>query len=117
MITDEFDELLPRYLGFMKGVVDPDSLPLNVSREMLQDHPLLTKIKNGLTKKVLSELETAAKKDAAYPDVAASAVSAVAVQIDAAINLAIRAGVWMSSLRRMRSLLIIRRALERMQPH
>ena len=41
----------------------------------------------------------------------------ITLRIDAAINLAIRAGVWMCSLRRMRSLLIIGRALERMQPH
>jgi len=62
-ITDGADELLPPWLRFVSGVVDSQDLPLNVSREMLQDHPLLTKIKNGLTKKVLSELETAAKKD------------------------------------------------------
>jgi molecular chaperone HtpG len=62
-ITEGADELLPPWLRFVSGVVDSQDLPLNVSREMLQDHPLLTKIKNGLTKKVLSELETAAKKD------------------------------------------------------
>lgn len=63
-ITEGANELLPPWLRFVSGVVDSQDLPLNVSREMLQDHPLLTKIKNGLTKKVLSELETAAKKDA-----------------------------------------------------
>eukprot|EP00998_Keelungia_sp_KM082_P010631 NODE_682_length_1713_cov_1.414880_g672_i0.p1 GENE.NODE_682_length_1713_cov_1.414880_g672_i0~~NODE_682_length_1713_cov_1.414880_g672_i0.p1 ORF type:complete len:461 (-),score=101.05 NODE_682_length_1713_cov_1.414880_g672_i0:157-1539(-) len=63
-ITEGADELLPPWLRFVSGVVDSQDLPLNVSREMLQHNPVLTKIKNGLTKKVLSELETAAKKDA-----------------------------------------------------
>ncbi|WP_417803924.1 molecular chaperone HtpG [Thalassospira lucentensis] len=63
-ITEGADDLLPPWLRFVSGVVDSQDLPLNVSREMLQHNPVLTKIKNGLTKKILSELETAAKKDA-----------------------------------------------------
>ncbi|MEQ8288073.1 molecular chaperone HtpG [Thalassospira sp.] len=62
-ITEGADDLLPPWLRFVSGVVDSQDLPLNVSREMLQHNPVLTKIKNGLTKKLLSELETAAKKD------------------------------------------------------
>ena len=65
-ITDEA-ELLPRYLRFVRGLVDSADLPLNMSREMIQDSPILTTIKKGLTGKVLGELEKTAKDDpAAY---------------------------------------------------
>ncbi|MBN9144039.1 MULTISPECIES: molecular chaperone HtpG [unclassified Novosphingobium] len=65
-ITDEA-ELLPRYLRFVRGLVDSADLPLNVSREMIQDSPILTTIQKGLTGKVLGELEKTAKNDpAAY---------------------------------------------------
>lgn len=63
-ITDEAD-LLPRYLRFVRGLVDSADLPLNVSREMIQDSPVLTAIRKGLTGKVLGELEKTAKDDAA----------------------------------------------------
>ena len=56
-ITDHCDELLPAYLRFMRGIVDSQDLPLNVSREMLQHNPMLAKIKAGLVKRVLSELK------------------------------------------------------------
>lgn len=56
-IMDAAKELLPNYLRFVKGVVDSNDLPLNVSREILQDNPLLQKIKSGLVKRVLGLLK------------------------------------------------------------
>ena len=62
-ITDDA-ELLPPYLRFVRGVVDSEDLPLNLSREMLQNNPQVTQIRNGLANRVVSELETCATKDA-----------------------------------------------------
>lgn len=64
-ITDRADDLLPRYLRFLRGVVDSEDLPLNVSREMLQHNPVLALIRAGVVKRVLSELEKKAKDDSA----------------------------------------------------
>ena len=55
-ISDEFNELLPKYLSFMKGIVDSDSLPLNVARENLQQHSSLKTIKKKLVRKALDML-------------------------------------------------------------
>ena len=62
-IGDDIEMLLPSWLRFVKGVVDSSDLPLNVSREMLQDDAVIAKIKSAVTSKVLSVLE-AMKKDA-----------------------------------------------------
>ena len=62
-ITDECDELIPQYLRFLRGVVDSEDLPLNVSREMLQNNPVVAKIRAGLTKRVLSDLSAKAEKE------------------------------------------------------
>jgi molecular chaperone HtpG len=61
-ITDEA-EILPRYLRFVRGLVDSADLPLNVSREMIQDSPLLTAIRKGVSNRVVSELEKTADKE------------------------------------------------------
>jgi molecular chaperone HtpG len=61
-ITDEA-EILPRYLRFVRGLVDSADLPLNVSREMIQESPLLAAIKKGVISRVLSDLEKLAQND------------------------------------------------------
>lgn len=61
-ITDEA-ELLPRYLRFVRGLVDSSDVPLNMSREMIQESPVLAAIKKGVTAKILSELEKRASSD------------------------------------------------------
>lgn len=62
-ITDDCTEVVPTWLRFLRGVVDSEDLPLNVSRELLQNNPVLSKIRQGLTKRVLSELEKKAEKE------------------------------------------------------
>lgn len=62
-ITDDAD-LLPGYLRFIRGVVDSEDLPLNISREMLQNNPQLTQIRKAVATRVVNELEILAEKDA-----------------------------------------------------
>jgi len=64
-ITDEGTDLLPPYLRFLRGVVDSEDLPLNISREMLQSNPMASRIRQQLTKRVLTEL---GKKAGEAPD-------------------------------------------------
>ncbi|MFI3197502.1 MAG: molecular chaperone HtpG [Methylococcaceae bacterium] len=62
-ITDDAEQLMPRYLRFIRGVIDANSLPLNVSREILQQSKQITAIKSGAVKKVLGMLENLAKNE------------------------------------------------------
>ncbi len=62
-ITDECEDIIPNWLRFIPGVVDSQDISLNISREMLQNNPIITKIKKGLTNKILSEIENLAKKE------------------------------------------------------
>ncbi|MCF6203775.1 MAG: molecular chaperone HtpG [Methylococcaceae bacterium] len=63
-ITDDAEQLMPRYLRFVRGVIDADTLPLNVSREILQQSKQISTIKAGAVKKVLGLLKSMAKNDA-----------------------------------------------------
>ncbi|MDD5579802.1 MAG: molecular chaperone HtpG [Methylobacter sp.] len=62
-ITDDAEQLMPRYLRFIRGIIDANSLPLNVSREILQQSKQISTIKSGAVKKVLGMLEGLAAND------------------------------------------------------
>ncbi len=63
-ITDKCEELAPRWLRFLRGLIDSEDLPLNVSREMLQSNPMLTRIRTALVRRVLGELKKKAENAA-----------------------------------------------------
>ncbi len=65
LIQEYFKDLLPQYFRFVQGVVDSEDLPLNVSRESIQNNRAMTKLKSTLTHKLLTELEELGAKDAA----------------------------------------------------
>ncbi len=67
-ITDDCEGLVPSYLRFLKGIVDTPDLPLNVSREMLQDNPLVRKIGRGLVGRVLAEIGKASEDATRYAE-------------------------------------------------
>jgi molecular chaperone HtpG len=62
-IMDDSKDLLPQYLRFVRGIIDSEDLPLNVSREILQQNKILTSIKTASVKKILSELKRIADSD------------------------------------------------------
>ena len=63
LIKPKCQELLPNYLRFVKGVVDCEDLPLNISRESYQDSSLMMKLRNVLTRRVIKMIEDEMKKD------------------------------------------------------
>ena len=65
-ITDDDKELLPSYLRFVRGIIDSEDLPLNVSREILQQNRILATIKSASTKKIISEIEVLQKDEEKY---------------------------------------------------
>ncbi len=65
-ISDDIPDLMPFYLRFVTGVIDTNDLPLNVSREMLQKTPVMSKIKKGIVKHLLTELKKRAEDKADY---------------------------------------------------
>merc|ERR1712166_790733 len=68
LVADKFDELLPRYLNFVRGVVDSDDLPLNVSREQLQQNKIMKVISKKLVRKVLELMKRLAKEEESGDD-------------------------------------------------
>merc|ERR1712034_227929 len=62
LVAEKFEELLPKYLNFVKGVVDSDDLPLNVSREQLQQNKVMKVITKKLVRKVLELLKKLSKE-------------------------------------------------------
>ncbi len=62
-ITDDCEEVIPHWLRFIPGVIDSQDISLNISREMLQNNPIITKIKKGITLKILNELINFSNKE------------------------------------------------------
>ena len=62
-ITDNCPDLVPPYLRFLRGVIDSEDLPLNISREMLQNNPVVTKIRSSLVKRTISDLRKKLNSD------------------------------------------------------
>ncbi len=62
-IMDQVEQFVPMYLRFLRGIVDTNALPLNVSREILQDNPAVTKLRAALVKRTLDLLDTLAKEE------------------------------------------------------
>ncbi len=67
-ITDDEKELMPSYLRFVRGIIDSEDLPLNISREILQQNVVLEKIKSSSVKKILSELKKLSKDKEKYAE-------------------------------------------------
>merc|ERR1712125_56029 len=68
LVAEKFEELLPRYLNFVRGVVDSDDLPLNVSREQLQQNKIMKVISKKLVRKVLELMKKLAKEEDSSED-------------------------------------------------
>ena len=62
-ITDDCEEIIPNWLRFIPGIIDSQDISLNISREMLQNNPVISKIKTGITNKILNELKSLSSKD------------------------------------------------------
>jgi heat shock protein beta len=63
LITEEFEDLMPKYLNFIKGVVDSDDLPLNVSREQLQQMKMIKVMSKKLVRKAIDMIKTMAEEE------------------------------------------------------
>lgn len=68
MIKEKCQDIVPNYLRFVKGVVDCEDLPLNISRESYQDSSLIAKLRNVVTRRILKMLEDESKKDSSRFD-------------------------------------------------
>ena len=64
LIKEKCTELLPHYLRFVKGVVDCEDLPLNISRENYQDSGLISKLRNVITRRIIKHIDDESKRDA-----------------------------------------------------
>ncbi len=63
IIMDKVDQFIPNYLRFVRGIIDTNALPLNISREILQDNAIISKLRAAVIKRVLDMLEKLAADD------------------------------------------------------